>query len=355
MDLETRLKLIQEVGEEIITEEHLKEVLQTNNKPLAYDGFEPSGKIHIAQGILRAINVNKMTRAGCQFNLLVADWHGWANNKLGGNLENIQKAGKYMVEVWKVAGMDMSKVKFLWASDFVKDDNYWNKVMKVALNSTLKRIVRTGQIMGRNETDVLQASQIIYPCMQAADIFHMDIDIAQLGMDQRKVNVLARELAPKLGYKKPVAVHHHMLLGLTPINSNAQGVDRAVELKMSKSKPNSAIFMTDSKKEVEYKLNKAFCPEKIVTDNPVLDYCRNIVFESFKEVNVERPDKFGGNISFGSYAELEGAYVDGSLHPMDLKQTTARYINELLDPVRKHFEKNSKASNLLKEVNSFTS
>ena len=354
MDIETKMKLIQDVGEEIITEDSLREVLQTTKKPIAYDGFEPSGKIHIAQGILRAINVNKMTKAGCEFKLWVADWHAWANNKLGGNFENIQTAGKYMEEVWKVTGMDMTKVKFLWASDVMGDKDYWKKVMSVATNSTLKRIIRTGQIMGRTETDVLQSSQILYPCMQAADIFELDVDIAQLGMDQRKVNVLARELAPKLGYKKPVAVHHHMLLGLTQINSNAKGVDRAVEMKMSKSKPNSAIFMTDSKKEVESKLNKAFCPEKIVTDNPVLEYCNYIVFESFKEVNIERPDKFGGDVSFGSYAELEAAYVDGKLHPMDLKQTTARYINELLEPVRKHFEKNAKAAKLLKEVNSFT-
>jgi len=83
MDTQTRLELIKEVGEEIITEEDLKELLQTKQKPVAYDGFEPSGMIHIAQGIMRAINVNKMIKAGCKFKMLVADWHGWANNKMG--------------------------------------------------------------------------------------------------------------------------------------------------------------------------------------------------------------------------------------------------------------------------------
>ncbi|MFH1391132.1 MAG: tyrosine--tRNA ligase [Candidatus Diapherotrites archaeon] len=354
MDLEERLDLIQQVGEEIITIDDLRQLLETKKNPVAYDGFEPSGKVHIAQGILRAINVNKMTKAGCKFKLWVADWHAWANNKLDSDLEKIQTAGKYMIEVWKAVGMDMKNVEFLWASDVMGDKDYWARVMKVATNSTLKRTLRCSQIMGRSESDILQASQIFYPCMQTADIFHLDVDIAQLGMDQRKVNVFARELAPKLGYKKPIAVHHHMLLGLTQIDSSAQGVDRAIEMKMSKSNPASAIFMTDSKEEVQKKMNKAYCPEKIVEDNPVLDYCRNIVFEKFKSFDLERPEKFGGNISFGSYVELESAFAKGSLHPMDLKQGTTKYINELLEPVRKHFEKNSKAKKLLQEIDSFS-
>ena len=53
--------------------------------------------------------------------------------------------------------------------------------------------------MGREENINNPSSQILYPLMQAADIHHLDADIAQLGMDQRKVNVLAREIAPKLG------------------------------------------------------------------------------------------------------------------------------------------------------------
>ena len=47
--------------------------------------------------------------------------------------------------------------------------------------------------MGRDEGGDLAASQIFYPCMQCADIFHLQADVTQLGLDQRKVNVLALE------------------------------------------------------------------------------------------------------------------------------------------------------------------
>ncbi len=353
MKLEERISLIEEVGEEIITQEDLKALLEKKKQPIAYDGFEPSGNIHIAQGIMRAINVNKMAKAGCKFRMLVADWHAWANNKLSGNLEDIQTAGKYLIEVWKVAGMDLDKVEFVWANEAVQDENYWKKVMSVATGSTVNRIIRCSQIMGRGEKDGLSAAQILYPCMQTADIFHLEVDIPQLGMDQRKVNMLARELGEKLGYWKPVAVHHHMLMGLEQPKTSAEGIDRKIEMKMSKSRPDSAIFMTDSAKDVQRKISKAFCPEKIAEENPVLEYAKYIVFEKFDSLKIERPEKFGGNIEYNSYNDLEVDFVNGNLHPADLKTSVANSVNELLEPVRKHFEKNKKAADLLKQVQSF--
>src|SRR3989338_10277788 len=158
--------------------------------------------------------------------------------------------------------MEMDKGGFGWASDLLEEKSYWARVMQVATHSTLQRVVRCSQIMGRKESELLHASQIFYPCMQAADIFELDADIVQLGMDQRKVNVFAREMADKFRWNKPVAVHHHMLMGLSQMQTSAEGIDRKIAMKMSKSRPDSAIFMTDSSEEVSRKISKAYCPEK---------------------------------------------------------------------------------------------
>ncbi|MBT5740168.1 tyrosine--tRNA ligase [Candidatus Woesearchaeota archaeon] len=348
-----KLALIKEVGEEVIGEEELLDLLKNKKKIIAYDGFEPSGRIHIAQGLVRAINVNKMAKAGVHFKMWVADWHAWANNKLGGDLDKIKIVGKYFIEVWKASGMDLKNVEFVWASEAMGDKDYWKTVMGVARQSTLKRILRTTQIMGRSDKDTLYASQIFYPCMQAADIFYLNADICQLGMDQRKVNVLARELGPKLGFWKPIAVHHHMLMGLGEPPKGDATVERAIAMKMSKSNPNSAIFMTDSNEDVVRKLRKAYCPEKQANDNPILEYCKYIVFEKVDTFVIERPEKFGGDVTFNSYSDLENSFVKGEVHPADLKTATAKYINELLEPVREYFKKNSKARKLKEQVESF--
>ncbi len=57
---------------------------------------------------------------------------------------------------------------------------------------------------------------------------------------------------------------------------------------MAKSNPDSAIFMEDSAEQVKRKIKKAYCPEKIIKGNPILDYCRNIVFGTRKSLEVIR-------------------------------------------------------------------
>lgn len=353
LSAEERFELISQVGEEIIGLDELKELLKTNREIVAYDGFEPSGRIHIAQGLLRAINVNKLTRAGIKFKFWVADWFALMNNKMGGDLNKIGDVGEYFIEVWKASGMDMKNVEFLWASEHMNQE-YWLRTLNIAKLNSVARISRCSQIMGRSEKDELSAAQIFYPCMQASDIFQLKVDIAQLGMDQRKVNVLAREVAEKLGYKKPIAVHHHMLRGLTePKTEGLQGVEAAIAKKMSKSNPDSAIFMTDTKEEIERKFKKAYCPEGQVQDNPVLEYCKHIVFELVDSLEIKRPEKFGGDLVFKSYKELEESFEKKELHPSDLKNSVAGYIDTFLKPVRKHFEENKKAKELLKKVESY--
>lgn len=355
MDLEKRMELVKRVGEEIITEEELRTLLETKATPIAYDGFEPSGLAHIAFGVLRAINVQDMIDAGIHFKLYVADWFAWLNNKLGGDLDKIQDTGKYFVEVWKAAGIPMDKVTVEWTSNAIKDPEYWKLVVNVAKNTTVSRATRCLSIMGRKASELKQTALLFYPMMQTSDIFWLEADICQLGLDQRRANMLAREVGPKLGLWKPVVVSHHMLMGLegekTPdgLDDN-KTFDTQISSKMSKSKPNTAIFVHDDLKTIKKKMGAAFCPEKQVQGNPVLEYNKFIVFRKMDKLKINRPAKFGGNLEIQSYEELAKKYRAGEIHPLDLKNATAEALDEIVKPIREHFEKNAKAKKLYDTV-----
>ncbi|MGB9577243.1 MAG: tyrosine--tRNA ligase, partial [Candidatus Norongarragalinales archaeon] len=232
MDVETKLSLIKGIAQEVVTEEELRALLETNEHPLAYDGFEPSGVAHLPVGVYRPLLLKDLLAAGVKFNLLLADSFAWINNKLGGDLEKTRLVGKYFLEVWRAAGVDLSKVKVVWHKEFFDDGEYWKKVLLVAKHHTLARTTKCLQIAGRREGDVKQVAQLFYPSMQAADVFHMQVDICQLGMDQRKANMLARDVAESLGFKKPVAVHHRMLLSLSGAGSASQSDESAVDLEI---------------------------------------------------------------------------------------------------------------------------
>jgi tyrosyl-tRNA synthetase len=278
MSVEEKVAIAKSVGEEVIQEEELVALYNARPNPIVYDGFEPSGRMHIAQGVLRAINVNKLTSTGCIFKFWVADWFAQLNNKMGGDLNKIKTVGQYMIEIWKAIGMDMTNVRFLWASEEInsKADEYWTLVMDIARVNNLKRIQRCCTIMGRKEDDEMSAAQIFYPCMQAADVFFLKADICQLGMDQRKVNMLAREYAGEKKKRfKPIIISHHMLMGL-----------KEGQEKMSKSDPDSAIFMEDAADDVKRKIKKAYCPPEVVEANPIMDYAKNIVLGYFGKITI---------------------------------------------------------------------
>jgi tyrosyl-tRNA synthetase len=200
-------------------------------------------------------------------------------------------------------------------------------------------------IMGRDAKDAdKDLSKLFYPAMQVSDIFYLDVDVAYGGMDQRRAHMLARELSKKLGRKKPVAVH-------TPLLTSLQAGGRMDQVKMSKSDPDSMLSIHDDEESVERKLMKAFCPEKMIEGNPVLEICKYVIFPELanKSFQIERPKKYGGYLEFTSYEELEKAFLKG-LHPLDLKKTTAKYVNEMLKPIRAYFEKHPNNLDKMKEA-----
>lgn len=355
MDIEKRIELIKKPPtEEIITEQDLRQLLQTKQKPAAYDGFETSGLLHLGSSVLRSIKINDMLKAKVDFILWIADWFAYINNKMGGNMELIKKTGEYFIEGWKACGVDIKKVKILRTSDAVKDPDYWKGVIDVAKIVTVQRTLRASPIMGRSEADMKYTAQLFYPMMQAWDPFYFGADILQLGMDQRHATLLSREIAQKLDQTPRICVHHHLLVGLQGVKGRmgqeiATLQPNALEDKMSKSKPTTAVFIHDSKKEIEEKINKAFCPEKTAEGNPILEIWKYIILRKFESRTIHRASKFGGDLDVYKYADLENIFVRGNLHPLDLKKETSEAIDDILTPVRKHFEK-GKAKELYETV-----
>ncbi len=331
MDVDGRLELITRDALEIVTEVELRSLLETSSKPTAYIGYEPSGFVHIGQ-MITASKIVDMQKAGVEFTVFLADWHAMINDKLDGDLDGIRACGEYMRDCFVALGVAES-AKFVYASELIDGLDYWERFIRICKVSSLGRLKRAMTIMGRNEDEAeIDASKIMYPSMQVADIFQLDVDIAYSGMDQRRAHMLARDAAEKLGWKKPVAVHTPLLMSLV----GGARMD-PVDAKMSKSAPDSAIFMHDSPEDVARKVKNAFCPPETEA-NPVLDMARLIVFPRLAVLKVDRPAKYGGPIEFSCFEELEKAYAAKSLHPMDLKKGVSDSVNELLEPVRSHFE-----------------
>jgi len=347
MDIETRVELVKrQPTQEVVSEEKLREIFQNYKNPKAYDGFEISGMVHLGTGLCTTLKLKDFIAAGIKPTILLADYHSWINEKLGGDLEKIRKVGTgYFKHAFVSLGLDEDKVKYVLASD-IYDGDYWADVLRIAKDTTIKRMLRCVTIMGRKETEVTKAAAMLYPAMQVADVFKLEVQIAFSGMDQRKAYMLAIENARRRDYDF-VSVHGHLLAGLQGVQRMNPTEEQVEEAKMSKSKPGSAIFIHDSEEEIKDKIKKAYCPEKLVEGNPVIEYAEYLVFRE-KPLKVERPEKFGGDVEFENPEELKKVYSEGKLHPLDLKNAVARELIGMLKSSREYFAKNKEYLQQLK-------
>jgi tyrosyl-tRNA synthetase len=219
--------------------------------------------------------------------------------------------------------LGLANAKYLYGSDFELEEKYMLNVLKLARETTLKRARRSMDEISRSVQNPI-VSQMIYPLMQAMDIITLGIDVAVGGTDQRKIHMLARDVLPKLGFSSPICIHTPILIGLDGE-------------KMSSSKGNY-ISIDEPKEVIEKKIKNAYCPPKI-ENNPILSLYKYLIFPTLerakKEMLIERPRKYGGDIFYKNYEELERDFGKKEIHPMDLKNCAANYLNELLKNIRK--------------------
>lgn len=353
-----RCALIERRTAEVLGRDELPGLLASGEVLRHYIGFEISGRVHIGQGLLTMGKVRDFIAAGIDCSVFLADWHTWINDKLGGDRDAIRRvATGYFTDVMRAAllctGGDPAAVRFVLASDFyAANPDYWATVVDVSKHTTLARMQRSISILGRSGGDSIDFAKLVYPAMQAADIFAQGVTIAHAGMDQRKAHVIARDAAPamRLGalrdaegrVRKPVAVHHPLVLGLgkPPVWPMPEGEQRELlsTMKMSKSNPASAVFLNDSADDIRRKVARAFCPPQEAGYNPVLNWVEHLVFGlGDTDLVADRTADHGGRAVFGSPAEVGEAYLSGALHPVDLKNALADRIVDRLEPARRYF------------------
>ena len=222
----------------------------------------------------------------------------------------------------KILPILLEDTEFVYGSSFQTSPDYVEDVYKLTTLTTITRATRSMDQVSR-QSENPKVANVVYPLMQVVDMAFLNVDVALGGMEQRKIQMLAREYLPKIDHNSPVCIHTPLLHGLDG------------DEKMSSSKGNF-IAIDDSEEEIISKIKKSFCPMKEIEGNPIIEIAKHFLFTNQKEIQIERPEKFGGNLNL-SESELEHIYGAGDLHPADLKNAISKYLVEFLKPVREYF------------------
>jgi len=319
MDISEKFELIKRNTEEILEEGELKKILTKKKNPVVYCGYELSGPMHLGH-FVTILKLKDFEKAGFKVKILLADVHSFLNRK--GTEEEIKKEVENWRKTIKAIGL---KAEIVLGSSFQFNKDYQLDVMRLAQKSTINRGLRSMQEIAR---DIKNAtiSQLLYPLMQVADIKHLGVDVAEGGLEQRKVHMIGKDLKDILKYDF-VAVH-------TPLIASLKGPGH----KMSRSIPGTGISVLDSSKTLAKTIKNAYCPERIIENNPILQIVKLIIFPEMNSFKISRSEKFGGNLEFSDYGELEKTYVSGSLHPLDLKNAVIEYLEKIISPIKKNWK-----------------
>ncbi|MCL2116105.1 MAG: tyrosine--tRNA ligase [Methanobrevibacter sp.] len=321
MEREAKVEIIRKNTLEVINPEELDKKLDKKS-PIAYTGYEPSGKIHLGHAIT-IMKLKQLQEIGFKIKILLADYHAYLNGK--GTIEEIEEIAEYNKKCFLAFGLSKENTEFILGSSFQTNHNYVGNLYKLANLTTLSRAKRSMDQVSRSSENP-KVSNVIYPLMQVADMIFLDVDVALGGMEQRKIQMLAREHLPKLDFEAPVCIHTPLLHGLDG------------DEKMSSSKGNLIAIDEDEEKIAE-KIKKSYCPLKEVEGNPIIEIANHFIFSTQDEILIERPEKFGGNLNLNE-TELIDMYVTGELHPADLKNAVSKFMIEYLKPVREYMLNN---------------
>jgi len=320
MSVEERLELITRNTEEVIpSKDKLGEILSDKKEISIYWGTMPTGSISIAY-FFPMLKIADFLKAGCKVKILIADLHAALDSV---PWEELDRRFDYYKEavltILKTIGVDVKKLEFVKGSEMQLKPKYMYDMLQLSTLTSVRDAKKAASEVVK-QIDNPKLSGLVYPLMQALDEEYLKVDVQFGGMDQRKIMVYAREVLPKIGYKARVELINPLIRGL-------------VGKKMSSSIENTKIDLMEDEKSVFKKINKADCIAGN-PDNGILALLRYFIFviknDENKKFIIERPDKYGGNLEYSNYEEVETDFIAGKLHPLDLKNGVSSEINKLL-------------------------
>lgn len=340
----------------------LFEIIKNCNTPKVYWGTAPTGKPHLGY-FVPLLKIVELLQAGCTVTILIADLHSLLDkNKTPPQL--IEHRTNYYEKVIDSIltllllnysrresmldnrlvsiGLNIKnestfhknqeirkRLKFVRGSSFQKSPEYITDLYETISRVKLHTAQKAGsEVVKQQENPLL--SSLVYPIMQSLDEKYLNADAELGGIDQCKIFGLSRDINIEgSSYKKITYLMNPILPGLQNNKMSSSGTSDKLASTFNK------IEFTDDKATLKRKFKKAFSVDGKVENNPLLAIYKHIIFPFFnlkgqRILCINRKEKFGGDIYYKTYHDLEKDFTDLKLASLDLKLSAASHIDDIL-------------------------
>lgn len=317
---------------EVIGIDEIKEKLKTKKTLNIYWGTAPTNAPHLAY-FLPLIKIRDFIQSGRVFiTILLADVHSYLDEGFDSISLVEQRTNYYefvIKEMLKSLGINDSMYEIRRGSSYQFSLAYIRDLLEFTTLISVNQAKRAGTDVVKSKKDPSLAS-LLYPLMQCIDEIQLDADIQLGGSDQRKIFSLSRDYSVRRGREKCAYFINPLIPAL-----GKKG-------KMSASGEAGKISLTESDEVIKAKIMKAWCVETVsdISTDPVLALTKFLIFPTRESVTIERQEKWGGNVTFNCFEDLEQDWIDGKLSGVDLKQNLVKWVCDLIAPVRNALQAN---------------
>lgn len=331
-EVQQKIDLIAKDLSEVVGMDDLISLLSVRDIKI-YWGTATTGKPHLGY-FVPMMKIADFLNSGAEVTVLFADIHAYLDN-MKSTWEILEFRVKYyeliIKEILTLVGVPIEKLRFIKGSDFQLNKDYQLDILKISAIASLRDVQKAGtEVVKQVESPLM--SSMLYPILQALDEEYLQVDAQFGGVDQRKIFMFAREYLPKIGYKKRIHLMNTLIPGLGKSG------------KMSSSEPNSKIDFDDSDEVIRDKINKAYTVDGQVEGNGLLAILKYILFKKFENEKrsfvVRREDKWGGDVEYKTFEEIEQDFKSQNLSSADLKPAVAEEIIKLISPLRDRIKEN---------------
>ena len=285
MKINTNPKKVEEVltrGVETIypNRKALEKVLKSGKKIRAYNGIDPTGKLHMGHlSVLKKLR--QFQDLGHEIIVLIGDFTATIGDPTDKNAARktlsrkqvLANAKDYRKQISKILDLKKTNVRFLhnekWTNKLKPKD-----MLELASNFTVARLLERDMFQRRIKAGKdIHVHEFIYPIFQAYDSVTMDVDL-EIGGNDQTFNMLAgRTLMKKLKNKEKFVLTTKLL------------VDREGK-KMGKTEGN--MINLDEKPEEMYGKIMSW-PDELI--NIAFELCTNVPMQKIKKITNPRDAK----------------------------------------------------------------
>lgn len=296
-----------------------------NNQSSFYWSVNVSNRLNLAQ-LVPLIEISHLLKSNHHVTVLVADLHSKILGDKSVTIDFKREYHKKLLHILlETLNDDLRKLTIISQSELNLSSDYMLDFYLIAGSTPVDKADTAVKNIIKPTKHPLLGS-LIYPIIRTVDEKYIKATSQLVSEDDVNITSFADEFSAKINHHPAGRKFYKSLPGLS-----AGKVQVILE-------DDDQIDILDGPKQVKKKISKAFCEPGNVKENGILPILKHIIFPIFHQLNINRPEEYGGDISYKHYNEVEKDFLDQKLHPGDLKKGVESGINQLLTKVQEFYQ-----------------